>query len=67
MTLGRYEKGRTWRWRDGRTLAAAAEDRAPTRAPRTPAGAELCRGRNGNALFEFSDSYRTVEPGRAAR
>jgi hypothetical protein len=52
---------------DGQAVAAAAEDRAPPRAPRRPAGAELCRGRTGNALFVVLDSYQTVEPGGAAR
>ena len=28
---------------------------------------ELCRGANGNALFEFADLTRTVAPWRAAR
>jgi hypothetical protein len=28
---------------------------------------EVCRGRNGNALLEFEDGYRTVAPWRAAR
>ena len=28
---------------------------------------ELCRGPNGNALFEFADGFWTVAPWRAAR
>jgi hypothetical protein len=48
---------------DGQAVAAAAEDRAPTRAPRRPAAAELCGGRTGNALFEFSTATRPPSPG----
>lgn len=57
---------RVWRWRTVKPwpqiprIAHPLADRVgqPVR--------EICRGRNGNALFEFPDGFRTVAPWRAA-
>lgn len=59
---------RRWHWRTVRNPGPG-----PKRIPHPLAARlgqpvrEVCRGRNGNALLEFADGFRTVAPWRAAR
>lgn len=60
---------RTWRWRTSRDWSSPDPK---ARIPHPLAHRvgqpvrEVCRGRNGNALLEFPDGFRTVAPWRAA-
>lgn len=71
-------KSRTWRWRTTANpwrpardqckalkIAAAKKIPHPLAARHGQVAREVCRGRNGNALFEFEDGFRTVAPWRA--
>ena len=77
MTAAR--KSRTWRWgtiadpnRPTPDQCRALGIRPAARIPHPLAHRvgqpvrELCRGSNGNALFEFEDGFRVVAPWRAA-
>ena len=50
-----------WYWRNGAPRQRSALERKGQRCR------ALCRGRNGNVLFEFPDGFQTVAPRRAAR
>ncbi len=58
---------RRWRWRTVRNPWPGPERVVhPLAARHGQPVREVCRGRNGNALLEFSDGVRTVAPWRAA-